>query len=123
MDQTQLQTTEALVKQYFHSDFIELFLLGLAGAFVHAAIKLQKGGKKSTIYFNFGISAVIVAILVYVRDEMVTVFPLTKLIIVGVGYSAQSIFENIVSLARKKLPNASTDSSATSPDDRSVQNP
>lgn len=121
MDQTQLHTTEALVKQYFHSDFFELFFLGIAGALVHAAIKLQKGGKKSTIYFNFGISTLIVAILVYIRDEMVTVFPLTKLIVVGVGYSAQSIFENIVSLARKKAPNASTDSPAD-PDDR-LSNP
>lgn len=102
---------ENLVQHYFNESFWELFFLGIVGALLHILLKIKqardKGQTVDTVaqLFNLGISILIVGVLVYIRDEMVSIFPMTKLIVLGVGYSAQSMFLNIVSLARKKVSN------------------
>lgn len=102
---------ENLVQHYFNESFWELCLLGTIGALLHTLLKIKQARdlKKSidtgAHLFNLAISILIVGVLVYIRDEMVSIFPMTKLIVLGVGYSAQSVFLNVVSLARKKVSN------------------
>lgn len=99
---------QRFVVKYFNESFVELLILGIFGVLIHVLLKIQQQKKKgeSIDYlgqlFNVLASSMIVAVIVYVREDIVNFLPLTKVIVVGVGYSAQSVFINIMKVTNKK---------------------
>lgn len=100
-----------LVNTYFTQSFWELFLLGTAGALLHTLLTVGQFWKKKQsspwprLLLDLTISVLIVAIIVYVREDIMTILPLNKFIAAGVGYSAQSLFPKLVSLGLKRTSN------------------
>lgn len=103
--------TQKFISQYFSNGFFELFILGIMGVLIHAILKVQqkkKEGVKVDLLeqlFNAIVSSLIVGVIVYIREDIVNFLPLTKTIIVGVGYSAQSVFLNLMNFTKKKIGN------------------
>jgi hypothetical protein len=88
---------------------LSLYALGAIGILIHFLKKLleYKGsGKKmdrTTEIISSVISILIMAALVYSKDDLEAIFPITKLGSVLLGFSSQSIFRSLVKSFNKTV--------------------
>lgn len=96
-----------------------LILLGLAGVLLHIGLKFRdyvtKYGEGKTlkeiwiefprlgIFIPATFSALIVILLVLVRDEITNFFPMTKISVIFLGYMADSVFKNLEGYFTKRF--------------------
>lgn len=97
-----------ILQNYVTQGFLELWLIGIVGILIHVLMKVkayQVAGKEykwSVHLLNALISALIVTVCVYAREDLAAIYPLTKLTAVVLGYFAQSFFLTIANTLKPK---------------------
>ncbi len=95
------------VKIDIENEFFELFAVGIAGIAIHILGKLREQYRQGKINwidnaFVFVTSVIIMAVLVHVRYDIATIWPMNKAVTLVTGYSAQSVFTNLSNAIKKK---------------------
>lgn len=89
--------------------FFELLLLSLVGIAIHLVTRLiEARRKKEKLDLTLQILGVILSflisfLLIYTRDSIADIFPITPIIAGVTGYSAQSMFHKLVTIKTKNL--------------------
>lgn len=89
-------------------ELLEYILLGLGGVALHFLTKIynaRKTGRKLDYILegiSAGISALIVILFVYAREDLAAFYPLTMFTSIFLGYSAQSLARQLFKMAAPK---------------------
>lgn len=90
-------------------EYLELGILGILGIILHVIVKIKpKVIAKEKIEWRAHIintifSVIILGVLIWLKDDVEDVYPLTKLNIFITGYAADSVFRNIMGKALGKM--------------------
>lgn len=90
------------------SQVFELYVMGLGGVILHLLTKLYNAKKKG-IKLDFGlelisvgISALIVLLFIFAKDDLKPFYPLNTFTAIVLGYSAQSVARQLFKMAMPK---------------------
>lgn len=81
---------------------MELYILAVAGIIIHFLKKIYEARKKSTKLdyvletISISISIIIVIALIFSKEDLEALYPITKLTALLLGYTAQSTFRFLV---------------------------
>ena len=87
------------------NEILELYIMGLGGVILHLLTKLYNAKKKGVKLdsglelISIGISALIVLLFVFAKDDLKPFYPLNTFTAIVLGYSAQSLARQLFKMA------------------------
>lgn len=87
------------------NEILELYVMGLGGVILHLLTKLYNAKKKGVKLdsglelISIGISALIVLLFVFAKDDLKPFYPLNTFTAIVLGYSAQSLARQLFKMA------------------------
>ena len=87
------------------NEILELYVMGLGGVILHLLTKLYNAKKKGIKLdsglelISIGISALIVLLFVFAKDDLKPFYPLNTFTAIVLGYSAQSLARQLFKMA------------------------
>ena len=87
------------------NEILELYVMGLGGVILHLLTKLYNAKKKGIKLdsglelISIGISALIVLLFIFAKDDLKPFYPLNTFTAIVLGYSAQSLARQLFKMA------------------------